>query len=58
MYNDPFQMFDYRAQLTSKLILKLKHISTEQKERILLLLKSDIYEDLVLADEIMNTLAI
>ncbi len=55
---DPFQIFDYRAQLTSRLILKFKHISKEQKERILLLLKSDMYEDLVLAEEIMNVLAI
>jgi len=58
MYNDPFEIFNYRAQLASKLILKLKHISKEQKDKILLLLKSELYEDLVLADEIMNVLAI
>lgn len=58
MENNPFQMFDYRARLTSRLILKFKHISKEKKEKILLLIKSDIYEDLVLAEEIMNTLAI
>lgn len=53
---DIFNTFDLRCQLTSKLILKGKHL--KEFNNLLTLIKSDLYEDLIIAQEIMKQLAI
>lgn len=55
-HDEPFLTFELRCQLTSDLILKYK--THEYYDKLLTLIKSDIYEDLILAQEIMNKLAI
>ena len=49
-------MFDLRCKLTSDLILKYK--KHKYYNNLLTLIKSELYEDLILAQEIMNKLAI
>lgn len=56
--NDPYVMFDLRCKLTSDLILRYKHLPRDKGDILLELIKSDIEEDLVLAQEIMKQLAI
>lgn len=53
---DPYEIFDLRCQLTSKLILNFK--KHKYFPKLLILIKSDLPEDLILAQEIMNKLAI
>ena len=54
-YYDDFA-FNLRCKLTSDLILKYKE--HKYYNNLLTLIKSDLYEDLILAQEIMNKLAI
>lgn len=51
-----FHYFSLRSKLTSDLILKYKN--HKSYEILLTLIKSELYKDLVLAQEIMNKLAI
>lgn len=53
---DQFFYFSLRAKLTSDLILKYKQ--HKYYNNLLTLIKSELYEDLILAEEIMNKLAI
>lgn len=55
---NPFETFDLRCKLTSKLVLRYKHLNIDTYNKILTLIKSDLYEDLILAEEIMKKLAI
>lgn len=48
--------FNFRCKLTSDLILKYKQ--HKYYNNLLTLIKSELYEDLILAQEIMNKLAI
>ena len=51
-----FSSFDLRCKLTSELILKYKN--KPEYNTLLTLIKSDLHEDLILAEEIMKQLAI
>lgn len=55
---NPFETFDLRCKLTSRLVLRYKHLNKDTYDKILILIKSDLYEDLILAQEILNKLAI
>ncbi len=58
LFNKWAEEFNLRATLSSYLIIKGKDLPKEQKDMLLTLIKSNLYEDLILAKEIMHKLAI